>query len=154
MVKKRISVDCRSQLLTAYENDKILFEFHCVTGDAKHPTPKGKFKIIGKERIYRSKTYNAQMNFALQITTDGVFIHEAYNFSEDPKNQSVFARVISDTTAPVISKSRSWFPSLGDKEIGIGNINLIGSHGCIRIAHSNAVKLFDWAETKMQVEIK
>jgi lipoprotein-anchoring transpeptidase ErfK/SrfK len=151
---KSIVVVLKSQTLAAYTANNVVFEFGCVCGDAQHPTPKGRFRIIKKERIYRSKTYNAQMNYALQITTSGIFIHESYNFVDDPRNQNLVATIVSDTTAATMSRMRSWFPQLAEADLKVGNINLVGSHGCIRLAHSDAVKLFDWADRGISVEVK
>jgi lipoprotein-anchoring transpeptidase ErfK/SrfK len=154
IVKKKITVDISNQRLQALYAGSVIYDFPCVTGDVKHPTPKGKFKVIKKERIYRSKTYDAQMNYALQITNTGIYIHESYNYSEHPDQQSFLAKAISDTTATSVSRMRAWFPSVQKAEVKVGNINLIGSHGCIRLAHSDAVKLFDWADVGSEVEVK
>ena len=151
---KKIEVDIISQQLTAYESKKLVYSFSCITGDAGHATPKGKYKIISKHRIYRSRKYDAQMNYALKITGDGVFIHESYNLIEDPVKQTGIATVLSDTTANVVSFARKNFPEIAKKNVTVGNINVFGSHGCIRLAHSDAVKLFDWAVKDMPVEIK
>ena len=151
---KRISISIADQHLTGWTNDSIAFELPCVTGDAKHPTPKGKFKIIQKELVRRSRTYDAQMNYAIQLTTSGIFIHESYNYIEDPTKQNPFATLVSDTAAVSMSRMRSWFPQIGETEMKVGNVNLLGSHGCIRLAHSDAVRLFDWAETNIPVEVK
>lgn len=153
-VVKKIQVDITAQRLYAYEDDVLVHEFGCVTGDAKHPTPKGKFKILGKERVRRSNAYNAQMNYALQINNEGIFIHESYNYIEKPEKQNPFATVLSDTANTSMSRMRSWFPTIAEKEIKVGNLNLIGSHGCIRLAHSHAVTLFDWADKGIVVEVK
>lgn len=152
-MKKRIEIDITSQRLKAFADNKEVYDFPCVTGDAKHPTPKGKFKVMSKKEVYRSKTYNAQMNYALQITGDGVYIHESYNYIEKPSQQSFMAKAISDTATTSVSRLRSWFPSVNKMEIQIGNVNLAGSHGCIRLAHSDAVELFKWADIGTAVEI-
>lgn len=151
---KKIEVDIAGQQLTAYENKKLVYSFPCITGDAGHLTPRGKYKIISKHRIYRSKKYDAQMNYALKITGDGVFIHEGYNYIEDPARQTGVATVLSDTTANVVSFARKTFPDIAKKNISVGGINVFGSHGCVRLAHSDAEKLFDWAVKDMPVEIK
>jgi lipoprotein-anchoring transpeptidase ErfK/SrfK len=153
-VVKKIMVDIGSQRLIAYEDDVEVYKFGCVTGDAKHPTPKGKFKVLQKEKVRRSGKYNAQMNYALQINNTGIFIHESYNYIENPAEQGTLATVVSDTAAISMSRMRSWFPTIAEKEVVVKNLNLIGSHGCIRLAHSHAVKLFDWVEVNTAVEVK
>lgn len=141
---QKIVINLSQQKLFANTDKKTDFEFHCVSGDADHPTPKGKFKILKKYRIYRSRSYDAQMNYALQLTTSGIFIHESYNFVENPKKQNFFATKMSDSTAFVMSHIRSAFPNTA---------KAFGSHGCVRLAHSDAVKLFDWAQENDEVEI-
>ncbi|GAA4737589.1 L,D-transpeptidase [Flavisolibacter ginsenosidimutans] len=153
-MKKKIIVDISEQRLQALTDDKVVYDFPCVTGDAEHATPRGKFTVLSKKEIYRSKTYDAQMNYALQLTTDGIYIHESYNYSERPSQQSFLAKAVSDTAATSVSRLRSWFPGVANKELKVGNVNLFGSHGCVRLAHSDAVKLFEWAATGMVVEIK
>lgn len=154
MSKKRIEIEIAKQKLRAFAAEKLVHNFSCVTGDAKHPTPKGKFKVLKKEQIRRSGKYNSQMNYALQLNNDGIFIHESYNYIEKPSQQSFLARAISDTTAGSVSRLRAWFPGVGEAELNVGNINLFGSHGCIRLAHSDAVKLFEWADVGTKVEVK
>jgi lipoprotein-anchoring transpeptidase ErfK/SrfK len=151
---KKILVDISSQSLTAMNGSSAIYAFSCVCGDTKHPTPRGKFRIIRKDFVHRSRAYNAQMNYALQITTDGIFIHESYNYIENPLEQSFFATTVSDTAATAMSRMRSWFPRIADVNLPVGNVNLIGSHGCIRLGHSDAVRLFDWADTHIAVEIR
>ncbi len=147
-------MDIASQRLYAYEDDVAVHVFGCVTGDTRHATPKGRFKILRKEKVRRSGKYNAQMNYALQINDTGIFIHESYNYIENPAAQSTLATVVSDTAAVSMSRMRSWFPTIAEKEVVVKNLNLIGSHGCIRLAHSHAVILFDWAEVNTAVEVK
>jgi len=75
---RKIVVSLGRQVLTAFESDgKVFLECDCVTGDSTHPTEPGTFYILRKERIYRSKTYNAQMDYAMFFTRDGKAIHKA-----------------------------------------------------------------------------
>lgn len=158
---KKISISLLDQQLKAFEGDKQIYSFYCVSGDSKHLTKAGKYKILRKERRYRSKEYNSQMNFAMFINNSGVAIHESYYFEEDPDCHGFFScfragslGVVSDTLATGISLGRNIYPKIEEKNISSGNINLLGSHGCIRLSHNNAVKLFDWAEINVEVEIK
>ena len=127
MQLKKIQINIATQLLTAWLKDQLVYSFHCVTGDFKHPTPTGKFRILKKELVRKSRKFDAQMNYALQINDSGVFIHESYNFSTDPQNQKPLATVLSDTTAGAMSRMRGWFPKFGEWEAPVGNINLTGS---------------------------
>lgn len=154
MQQKKIVIEISSQTLTTYIKDKKITSFRCVTGDAEHPTPKGEFKIMKKEMVRRSLKYNAQMNYALQITNSGIFIHESYNYIENPKEQSSVATIISDTTTSTVSYLRSWLPKTSELKLPIGNINIAGSHGCVRLAHSDAITLYKWAELNTLVIVK
>jgi hypothetical protein len=42
---KRIEVSLDEQMVRAYENDNLVYEFICVSGDDDHPTDQGTFKI-------------------------------------------------------------------------------------------------------------
>ena len=74
---KRIIVDLSRQILFAYDGDKLVYQFDCVTGDRENPTPPGRFQISRKHRFYRSRTYNAQMDYAM-FFNQGIAIHQAY----------------------------------------------------------------------------
>lgn len=93
------------------------------------------------------------MNYAMQITTTGIFIHESYYYVKDPDKKNLFATKLSDTGASSMSRLRKWIPSVGKVTVPIGNINLTGSHGCIRLAHSDAVQLFNWSDIGVSVEV-
>ena len=156
---KQLKISLTNQSLTAIEIGNLgnkaneIFAFSCVTGDAVHPTPKGRFNILRKERVRRSRKYNAQMNYALQLTLSGIFIHESYNIVDQPIKQTPIATILSDTSTYVISKARVWLPIFSSISVNIKNVNLFGSHGCIRLSHSDAVLLFDWVEIGTPVEI-
>ncbi|NTV72851.1 MAG: L,D-transpeptidase [Holophaga sp.] len=62
---KEILIDLEAQNLSAYDKKKLVYEFDVVTGDKDHPTSPGRFKIYRKENPYRSKKYNAQMDYAM-----------------------------------------------------------------------------------------
>jgi len=154
-MNKKIEVDITMQQLTAYDGKFVVHKFRCVTGAADTPTPRGKYKILKKETIHRSKEFNAQMNYALLIDGNrGIFIHESYNYVEDPVKQSTLATMVSDTAAAGASYIRSIFPDTVKSKITIGGVRVFGSHGCIRLSHSDAVALFNWAEKGTSVEIK
>src|SRR5258707_942003 len=109
---KQIIVFTNLQRLVAIDGNTIVYNMPCVTGDANHPTPKGKFKILngGKHRSYKSKTYNAQMNYAMFFTSDGVAIHESYYFNQDANSNDMFQSFASDTLSAAVSYSRRFFP--------------------------------------------
>jgi len=155
MAPKKIIVYLSDQRLSEFEGENLKFKFKCVTGDSKHPTPLGVFKIGAMHRKYRSKSYNAQMNFAMFFDEkNGIAIHEGYYFNPDPDDKSSFQNLFSNTFADTVSYSRSLIPGLASYNIGFSNINIIGSHGCVRLSHENAIQLFGWAERGTIVEIQ
>ena len=68
---KTIIVNLHRQVLDAYNKSSRTYHFNCASGDSSHPTPPGYYKIQRKEKVYRSKTYDAQMNYAM-------FFHRGY----------------------------------------------------------------------------
>lgn len=76
---KVIMVDLEDQNLFAYDGTDFVYEFHCATGDDAHPTATWPevHKIFRKHKVYRSKKYNAQMDFAMFFTYDGKAIHKS-----------------------------------------------------------------------------
>ena len=45
-MSKRIEVDLSRQQLVAYDGNKLVYQFGCVTGDDKNPTAPGTFRVI------------------------------------------------------------------------------------------------------------
>ncbi len=75
---KRISVNLDRQILQAFDNNKLVYEFDCVSGDQDHPTDKGRFQVFRKHRKYTSKTYKVPMDYAMFFTKDGKAIHMSH----------------------------------------------------------------------------
>lgn len=153
-MKKKIIIDISKQRLKAYLGDEVVLDFPCVSGDAEHETRKGKFSVLQKERQRKSWTYKVPMNYALRLNNNGIFIHEGYNSTANPSNQSFLEKAVSDTATTSVSRVRSWFPSVSKAKLEMKGVNLVGSHGCIRLGHFDAVELFDWADVGTKVEIK
>ena len=122
--RKIIKVSLARQSLDAYENDKLVYRFDCVTGTSDHPTEPGTFSIFKKDRIHRSQKYDAQMNYAMFFSSDGKAIHQYHG--------------------------SFLLAQLGHN---VSN-DLFGSHGCVRLAEADVKKLFDWAEIGTKVIIK
>ena len=122
-MSRRIEVFLGRQVLIAYEGAKKVFEFDCATGDRKHPTGTGTFKIIRKHRTYTSMKYKVPMDYAMFFTTDGKAIHK------------------SQMVGPI-----SYLKYAG--------LNYFGSHGCVRLADSDARALFDWAPMDTPVVVR
>src|SRR4051812_522224 len=57
---RHIVVTIADQTLRAYEGAAVKYAFQAATGSSDHPTTKGVFAIFRKNRVYRSKKYNAQ----------------------------------------------------------------------------------------------
>lgn len=75
---KRIVVKLDRQVLQAFDGDTKVHELECATGDDDHPTDPGLFRVFRKHRHYRSRKYDAQMDFAMFFTRDGKAIHESH----------------------------------------------------------------------------
>ncbi|ASA57074.1 hypothetical protein BSQ33_03605 [Vibrio gazogenes] len=77
---KTIIVDLDKQNLYAYSGSSLVFDFYCTSGDSSHPTATwpSLHKIMRKYEIYRSRTYDAQMNYAMFFTYDGKAIHQSH----------------------------------------------------------------------------
>ncbi len=123
---KHIAVDLEEQMVRAYEDDKQVYEFICVSGDDDLPTDKGVFAIYRKEHPYRSKTYNVEMDYAMFFTEDGKALHQYHG----PVPLSVVRAMKQDVS--------EWF----------------GSHGCVRLEEEAARTLYEWAPLKTKVTIK
>lgn len=121
---KRIEVSLADQVLTAIEDGKTAHRFDCVTGDDDHPTTAGSWMIHRKHRTYRSKKYNAQMDYAM-FYHNGEAIHQYHG----PIPISVLKVIKRNVTG--------W----------------IGSHGCVRLSRADAETLFEWAPMKTKVKI-
>lgn len=74
--QKRIEVSLRDQYLEAYEGERRVYRFPCMTGASDHPTTPGTFKIGRRLREHRSRKYDADMDFALFFSDDGKAIHQ------------------------------------------------------------------------------
>ena len=91
--------------------------FICLSGDNRHPTDRGKITIVRKHQIYRSRTYDTQVNYAMFFTLDGKALHQYHG----PVPLAVVRSLRQSVS--------EWF----------------GSHGCVRLAERDAKALFDWA---------
>ena len=76
---KIILVDLDDQNLYAYDGTRLVHEFYCASGSHGHPTAiwPSVHRTFRKHREYRSKAYDAQMNYAMFFTVDGKAIHQS-----------------------------------------------------------------------------
>lgn len=123
--RKVIKVDLTAQLVDAFDGTERIHRFECVSGDKDHPTDRGTFKIQRKYEIYRSHTYNVQMNYAMFFTADGKALHQYHG------------AVPLTVVRTFRSKVTEWF----------------GSHGCVRLCEEDARALFEWAPLGTAVEV-
>jgi len=123
---KHIVVNLEEQIVEAFEGDKLVHKFICVSGDDDHPTDKGVFRIFRKEHPYRSKTYDVPMDYAMFFTQDGKALHQYHG----PIPLSMLHNLKTDVT--------DW----------------IGSHGCVRLDEDAARTLYEWAPMNTKVTVK
>ena len=76
---KQIIVDLDDQNLYAFNGNVKVHSFYCASGDEKYPTAKepSLHKIFRKHEKYRSRKYDAQMDYAMFFTYDGKAIHQS-----------------------------------------------------------------------------
>jgi len=84
LISATINIDLEKQLLTVVDNNKVILKSKITSGRIGHETPRGTFKIIGKERMHISNLYpvhedgtkgGAKMPYMLRLTNYGVAIH-------------------------------------------------------------------------------
>ncbi|MEL6635646.1 MAG: L,D-transpeptidase [Bacteroidota bacterium] len=125
---KTIFVDTSCQVLYAYEGEKLFCKFDCVTGDNDHKTTLGTHYIGRKHEFYRSRQYDAQMNYAM-------FFHRGEAIHE------------SSLVAPMS------YARMVLKKLGLEEKDPFGSHGCVRLESSNARELFNWTPIGTKVVV-
>lgn len=72
-----VRVDLGSQILSVFRAGHEIGTAVVLFGAADKPSPAGVFPVLRKAADYRSRTYDADMPFMLQLTPDGVAIHGA-----------------------------------------------------------------------------
>ena len=81
--QKTIEVDLRKQRIYAKENGRVVFMGAISSGKRNHRTPRGTFKILGKNKFHRSNLYprpngGAKMPYMQRLTYGGIAIHQGY----------------------------------------------------------------------------
>lgn len=123
--KKLIKVYLDQQIVEAYEGAERIFRFECVTGEWGK-TDKGTFRIREKFPIYRSHTYNAQMNYAMFFTPDRKGFHQYHG----PMPMALLRHAKRHVT------------------------DYVGSKGCVRLREADAKALFEWTpEPPVKTEV-
>lgn len=113
---KYIDVNLATQIMTIFENGKILDSFLISSGKRGMDTPKGEHQIYNKNPRPWSKKYGLYMPFWMAITSDG-----KYGIHELPE-----------------------WPG-GYKE-GQSHLGIPVSHGCMRLGVGPASFVYNWAE--------
>lgn len=121
---KQIVVDLGDQNLYAFEGARLVFEFHSTSGDADNPTA---VKPVLFHIFRKHKTYTSK--------TYGAPMNYAMFFTQDGK---------------AIHQSNGVALTSFLKKFGV---NYFGSHGCVRLAESDARSLFEWAPMNTPVFI-
>ncbi len=70
-----IRVDLARQMLSVFRGGDEIGSAVILYGTNGTPTPSGRFSVIEKRRVYRSRRYNAPMPYMLRLTNDGIAIH-------------------------------------------------------------------------------
>jgi hypothetical protein len=81
--QKTVEVDLRKQRIYAKENGRVVFMGAISSGKRNHRTPRGTFRILGKNRFHRSNLYprprgGARMPYMQRLTYGGIAIHQGY----------------------------------------------------------------------------
>jgi len=113
---KYIDINLASQIMTTFEQGKVLDAFVISSGKRGMDTPKGNFKIENKADRPWSKAYNLFMpNWMALVPSGKIGIHE---LPEWP----------------------------GGYKEGANHLGTSVSHGCVRLGVGAAKKVYDWAE--------
>jgi len=80
---QEIVVNLSEQRAYAIEDGIVVFEGKISTGRRGRETPKGKYRILDKERYHRSNRWpkpngGAKMNYMLRLTNSGIAMHLGY----------------------------------------------------------------------------
>lgn len=113
---KYIDVNLSTQIMTIFQDGKLLNSFLISSGKRGMDTPKGEHRIYNKSLKPWSKKYSLFMPFWMAITSDGKFgIHE---LPEWP----------------------------GGYKEGKNHLGIPVSHGCMRLGVGAAETVYNWAE--------
>ena len=80
---KKIIVNLTKQEAFAYEDGKLVMKGWISTGQAKYKTPRGRYRVLAKEKFHISNEWpkpngGAKMPFMLRLTWSGIAIHLGY----------------------------------------------------------------------------
>lgn len=120
---KYIDIDIAAQIMTIFEDGKLLDAYPISSGKPGMDTPKGTYGIRNKANRPWSKQYGLYMPNWMALVPDGKFgIHE---LPEWP----------------------------GGYKEGANHLGIPVSHGCVRLGVGPAKRVFDWADIGTPVEV-
>ena len=120
---KYIDINIDAQIMTLFENGKLLESYLISSGLPGMDTPKGTFEIHNQHPRPWSKQYELFMPYWMAITPDGKYgIHELPEWPGGYKE--------------------------GENHLGIPV-----SHGCVRLGVGSAKRVYEWAEVGIPVVI-
>ncbi len=123
---KKIIVDRKKQILTAYDNETIFMEIPISTGLELTPTPQGTFTI-----------YKKTPSRYMQGPLPGLADQQSYDLPGVPWN-------LYFTEGGAVIHGAYWHNNFGSQY----------SHGCVNVIPQEARKLYYWAELGTQVIVK
>jgi tetratricopeptide (TPR) repeat protein len=123
---KRIEVDISEQRLTAWDGDKLVYNFVCSTGKSGTPTRFGRFSVISKLPEAYGSAWGIRMPYWLGIYWAGGSENGIHGL-------------------PILSSGQTlWSGYLGQPV----------SYGCVVLDTWAAKQLYDWAEIGTEVIIR
>lgn len=113
---KYVDINLDQQILSTFENGKLLDSYLISSGKRGMDTPKGDFKIHNKAPRPWSKKYSLFMPYWMAFTSNGS--HGLHELPEWP----------------------------GGYKEGINHLGIPVSHGCVRLGIGPAEKVYNWVE--------
>lgn len=131
-----ITVDTRNRMLDLTEGDKLLASFPITPGSEKLPAPKGTWKILG---ICELPTFRWDQS----VLEHGVRSKDFHMIPIGPRNPvGVMWMGLNKPGIGIHGTNSPW------------NIGRSGSHGCIRVANWDVIRLSSMVSEGMKVIIK
>lgn len=80
---KRVLVDLKTQVLRAWQGDRLVYRWSVSSGREGKETPNGDFRVLGKEPMHISTIYGSPMPFSVHVTGN-IYIHGSNLFASTP----------------------------------------------------------------------
>ena len=78
--EREVRIFLQEQVFGFYEKGNLVFSGRVCSGRKGKETPRGKFRVLGKNKNYFSKKYQCAMPFAIRFTDQGHFLHQGIIF--------------------------------------------------------------------------